>query len=324
MKHKQKENKGGIIIGWIAVVLLTIIACFWAFWGTIENFHEGWWYPNLFERVMVMFIQYLSFALVTIAIGLICVRWPKIGGTILLMLGLWFFWEFYVPRLGGMDLKSKLISLLIGGLPIIVGLLFLTGRPQPRKWACLTIVGFPLLTMLICAAEPVWRIAGRIDDGYRSYRIVQGNSVKLVWAPKGPGWVRKAANSCNWNEARKRCRHLSKDGKKLQNEPQNFWRLPTVDEAVRSMARHGENCGGRWDDEKHEALYNVKPDKESPLWDTNSGIIYWWTNTEIDDKRAYIIVYHGGVYSRKKKSRMGSLGFRAVKKPLTNQNFQTN
>ena len=29
------------IVGWIAVGLSTAVTCFWAFWGIIENFHEG-------------------------------------------------------------------------------------------------------------------------------------------------------------------------------------------------------------------------------------------------------------------------------------------
>jgi len=312
MRKKIKEKLKNLI-GWTAAILITIVACLWAFWGTIENFHEGWWYASLFERVLVMFIQYLSFSLVTIAIGLVCVRWPKVGGTILLVIGAWFFWEFYVPRLGGMDLKSMFISFLIGGMPTFVGILFLFGRPRPRKWAYLTVIGFPLLTMGICAVEPAWRISGRIDDGNREMRIVQGNGVKLLWAPAGPGWVRWINQSCNWGEAKRRCRYLSEDGKTLSDTPQNIWRLPTVEEAVWSMARHGKNCGGRWDAEKKRAIYDVKPDKESPLWDTKSGIIYWWTDTEVDGDHAYIIVYHGGVYSREKELRMGSQGFRAVR-----------
>ena len=47
-------------IGWLAVVLSTFIACFWAFWGIIENFHEGWFYESFFLNVGMMLVQYLS------------------------------------------------------------------------------------------------------------------------------------------------------------------------------------------------------------------------------------------------------------------------
>jgi hypothetical protein len=308
----MKEKIYQVIFGWLAVVFITIVACFWMFWGTIENFHEGWWMPSIWQKIALMFIQYLSFALVTVMIGLVCVSWPRVGGTILFIIGAWFFWEF-LPRFSVEDLKSTLISLLVGGLPAFVGLLFLFGRPRPRKWAYLTVVGFPLLTMVICAAEPVWRLSNRIDDCNRGIRLVEGNGVKLYWAPAGPGWAREVGQCCNWEEAKRKCRYLSSDGKTLVDTPQDIWRLPTVEEAVRSMSRHGKNCGGKWDADKEKAFYEIKPDKESPLWDTESGIIYWWTDTEVDDKHAYIIVYHGGVYSRGKKSQMGSQGFRAVK-----------
>ena len=52
---------------------------------------------------------------------------------------------------------------------------------------------------------------------------------------------------------------------------------------------------------------------EPPLWDPYSPIVYWWTSTEKDDRQAFIVVYHGGVYPRSKNIGMGSLGFRAVK-----------
>ena len=46
--------------GWIAVILSTTLACLWAFWGIIENFHEGWYYESLPRNLLLMFGQYLS------------------------------------------------------------------------------------------------------------------------------------------------------------------------------------------------------------------------------------------------------------------------
>ena len=78
--------------------------------------------------------------------------------------------------------------------------------------------------------------------------------------------------------------------------PQDIWRLPTVDEAVRSMMLHGENAGGVWDEEAETAIYEVTPDKETPLWELHSQIIYYWTadTATEDESKAYIIVYNGG------------------------------
>ena len=60
---------------------------------------------------------------------------------------------------------------------------------------------------------------------------------------------------------------------------------------------------------------DVTPDKESPLWDTFSGSIYYWTASTAGPDHAYAIVYHGGVDARRRDQRLGSLGFRAVREP---------
>jgi hypothetical protein len=61
------------------------------------------------------------------------------------------------------------------------------------------------------------------------------------------------------------------------------------------MARHGQNSEGRWDAGTGEATYVITPDRKSPLWNVYSQVIYWWTATEVDGERAYIIVYDGKV-----------------------------
>ncbi|MEE9371346.1 MAG: hypothetical protein V3W45_07760 [Sedimentisphaerales bacterium] len=313
MSSKAKKT-ARLITGWGAVILITVVACFWALWGTIENFHEGWYYPSLLKNLALMLVQYLGFSLITITIGIIAIRWPKIGGAIIITFSFLLSWlVLKINPLSQTNLRAMLSWFPLIGLPWVIAVLFLFGQPQPRKWAYITVAGLPLLTMLICAVEPIYRISGRIDDGIREERLVEGNGVKLLWAPAGPGWAISVGQSCSWEEACRRCRFLTKDGKTLAETPQNIWRLPTVDEAVRSMARHGRNSGGNWDPEKQQATYEIRPDKESPLWDTTSGIIYWWTASEVDEEHSFIIVYHGGVYPRKKQLRMGSLGFRAVK-----------
>ena len=145
-----------------------------------------------------------------------------------------------------------------------------------------------------------------------------GNGVELVWAPDGPGWPRQGSN---WYQAGRACQYLSGDGLSMAPAPQPVWRLPTVDEAVRSMARHGVNSAGVWDGEKAEAAYGTCPDKESPLWNIHSQVIYWWTATEVDEKRAYMIVYDGKVWPRSKEFRPAYLGFRCVKEPNKNLGY---
>jgi hypothetical protein len=116
-----------------------------------------------------------------------------------------------------------------------------------------------------------------------------------------------------WEEARRRCRHLTADGLSLAETPRDVWRRPTAEEAIRSMSRHGRNCGGSWDAARARATYDRTPDKESPLWDVHSPVIYWWTATEVNDREALIVVSDGKVWPRPKSAHWGYLGFRAVK-----------
>jgi hypothetical protein len=71
------------------------------------------------------------------------------------------------------------------------------------------------------------------------------------------------------------------------------------------MARHGVNAQGQWDSSLARARYSEQPDKESPLWNVHSPIIYWWTATEVDSGSAYIIVYDGKVWPKLKRQWMG-------------------
>jgi hypothetical protein len=290
------------IAGWLGVSLSTLITCFWAFWGIVENFHEGWYFESLLPNLGLMFVQYLSPMLLFMGVTLVSIFWPRFGGglhVVVALLALWFFQAF-----------SNAATFLII-LPFIgLGLLYWIGRLEPRKVAATVAVGFPLLTLVIAGIGPALRVSQRLDDGNLQARSVYGNGVELVWAPDGPGWPREGTD---WSEAQRACEHLSEDGLTIASTPQNIWRLPSVDEAVRSMARHGINSGGVWDVDAAEAVYKTTPDKESPLWNIHSQVIYWWTATEIDEEEAYIIVYDGKVWPRSKDFGPAYLGFRCVK-----------
>jgi hypothetical protein len=277
MKHVDRRQ----ITGWVAVGASTVITCFWGFWGIIENFHEGWYYESLLSNVGLMLVQYLS---------------PHV---ILALLAAWFFQAF----------TNTVMFLLIAPL-IGIGALYWFGRPQPRKIALSLVIGLPIMTLFVSGIEPGLRVSQRIYDGDLQARLVPGNGVNLIWAPDGPGWPRRGTN---WSEAQQACQYLDDDGLTLAAVPQHVWRLPTVDEAVRSMARRGQNSGGVWDAETAKATYKTTPDKESPLWNVYSQVIYWWTATEPDEEHAYIIVYDGKVWPRAKQFSAGYLGFRCVK-----------
>jgi hypothetical protein len=298
MRHLDRRQ----ITGWIAVGISTVITCFWAFWGIVENFHEGWYYESLLSNMGLMFVQYLSPMLIFMAVTLVSISWPRFGGglhVILALLAAWFFQAFTNTAM------FLLIAPLIG-----IGALYWFGRPQPRKIALSLVIGLPIMTLFVSGIEPGLRVSQRMYDGDLQARLVHGNGVNLIWAPDGPGWPRAGAN---WYEAQQACQYLGEDGLTLAPVPQHVWRLPTAAEAVRSMSRHGQNSGGVWDAETAEATYKTTPDKESPLWNVYSQVIYWWTATEPDEEHAYIIVYDGKVWSRAKQFSAGYLGFRCVK-----------
>jgi len=298
MKHFDKRQ----IIGWIAVGLSTVITCIWAFWGIIENFHEGWYYESLWSNLGLMFVQYLSPMLIFMGVTLISIHWPRHGGGLHVILALLAAWFFQAST----NTATFLVILPLVGMGVLYGF----GRPQPRKIAVALVIGLPILTLTIFGIEPALRVSRRLDDGNLQARSVQGNGVNLIWAPDGPGWPREGAD---WHSAQQVCQSLNEDGLTVAPEPQHIWRLPTVDEAVRSMARHGQNSGGVWDTETARATYKTTPDKESPLWNVHSQVIYWWTATEVDGERAYIIVYDGKVWPRAKEFGPAYLGFRCVK-----------
>jgi len=298
MKRFDKRQ----IAGWIAVSLSIIITCLWAFWGIIENFHEGWYYASWLSNIGLMFAQYLSPMLIFMGVTLISIYWPRFGGILHVILALFAVWFF--------DAFSNAATFLII-IPLIgLGALYWYGRPQPRKIAAALVIGLPMLTLIIAGIEPVIRVSQRLDDGNLQARLVTGNGVAFIWAPDGPGWPREGKD---WYEAQQVCQYLDEEGLIVASEPQNIWRLPTVEEAVRSMSRNGRNSNGTWDAENTRATYETTPDKESPLWNVHSQVIYWWTATEVDVDYAYMIVYDGKVWSRAKDFGPAYLGFRCVK-----------
>lgn len=314
--------KKAMVLGWIVVGISTIISSLWAFWGAFESFHEGWYFESLAPN-LILTVKYFALALVFIALSVIALRWPRAGGILYLLFGIGFCIWIYTTR------KEPNLSVILSWLPmtlppIFLGALFWKGRPAPVRLAYMITLLVPLVVAVGFSVEPVARIAGRIDDGNRGLRIIQGNGVNLIWAPEGPGWPRPDPNDKiwltqwrgpTWEEVQRTCRYLAADGKSIAATPQDIWRLPTVEEVVRSMTRHGTNCGGVWDPIIARPSYAIKPDKESPLWNPYSVIIYWWTSPEHDGRRAYSIDFNGNVYPRNKGSTLGSQGFRAVRDP---------
>ncbi len=300
MNEKKKR-----LAGWAGVAITLLISGFWAYWGAFENFHEGWYSDSLLENLLMFVLQYLIFAIVFMFLALFSIRWKKAGLILYILAGvacMWFFSGAVFSMLGLFIL-----------LPfIILALLYFFGEPTPKKWACRLVVAVPLTIILVISIHQGIKVSHRQNDGDFGMRIVEGNGITLAWAPRGPGWP---DTGTSWEEAQRICGYLSEDGTILMNEAQNIWRLPTAEEAVRSMMLHGKNSGGVWNREKASAVYRTAPDKETPLWDVHSKVIYYWTSetSKKDDRQAYMIVYNGGVFDRNKTGAQDYISFRAVK-----------
>jgi hypothetical protein len=289
--------------GWGAVLVSTSLAAFWAFWGAAETFHEGWYYRELWRNIGLSIVQYFPAMLISIGAGLLALWRPIAGVLVHVVSAAITFWLFRHMPVG--------MNFVVWPL-LVLAAAYGYGKPEPRQWARRILVAVPLITAVVAGAYPGLRVLTRTDDVDTSMRRIEGNGVELVWAPAGPGWD---ADGFDWFEAKRRCDHLTTDGRELAPSPQHVWRLPTVDEAVRSMVYRGQNAAGRWDPVAARAVYGVMPDKEAPLWNRYSQVIYWWTADETPDGRAYRVSYNGGVHAVSKQTRRGYFAARCVTAP---------
>ena len=140
----------------MAVVLTVSFASFWGFWGSIENFHEGWFYESFWMNLALAFLQYWIWSITFLGLGVVSLRWPKIGAAIF-VLG-----AILVPLFG---IRTS-AAIVIFAVPLaMMGVLWWFGQPSPKKWAYRTVIGIPLLVLVGFSVEPAIRVAGRYDDG---------------------------------------------------------------------------------------------------------------------------------------------------------------
>ena len=226
-----------------------------------------------------------------------------------------------------------------------------SGWQPPQKWLQRNLryvlgLGIPLLIGIGVVVYWTPILLARVDDGDRSARLIEGNGVTLVWAPEGPGWSHgsvKAGENPSWNDialygvaplglgkkpgyenrnataanmdSTCLCRYLGADGLTLMNTPQDIWRMPTVDDIVRSLVHHGENAGCEWDGTSGRADCAKRPDKETPLWAPNWSPIYYWAADEYNSTEAYYVSFNGRVDQQSKTWGNPRHGFRCVRDP---------
>ena len=111
------------VVGWMAVGISALLASLWPFWGATENFHEGWYHIGFWQNVGLMFIQYASPMLVFLILTSISLRFPLIGGGLLVVLG---------AGLGACFARGAGV-LLIGVPLVLLGVGYTYGRPTPLR-----------------------------------------------------------------------------------------------------------------------------------------------------------------------------------------------
>jgi hypothetical protein len=73
--------------------------------------------------------------LAAILLGLLGLRWPRLGGLAYLLLGGYFGRRYLFGRIGSMSGAGVLLALLMAGGCGLIGLLFWFGQPRPRRLA---------------------------------------------------------------------------------------------------------------------------------------------------------------------------------------------
>lgn len=324
-------------------------------------YHEGWW-GDWYVK-----LAYLIPGAACLALTLIAIRWPKIGGWLIIIIGgafTIFFMDIKVTD-GNLTVERDIAGFLVSGPLVLIGILFLAeSRNRKRRvtqgWLSNTKWWHRNFMMILAIAPPIFIffgfsiyylpiLLGRVDDGNREARLIEGYEVTLIWAPEGPGWNWKQefGGYPSWNKIAlfgippvgmddkpgygrefgknagaeemsqyNLCLYLSKDGLALMDEPQYIWRMPTVDEYLRSLTRHGENAGCQWNGDPHAQMQcDTLPDKETPLWAPDLAPIYYWASEEYNERDAYYVAYNGWVNTTSKSGGNPRHSFRCVQDP---------
>ncbi len=75
------------ILGWSGVAVTVLISGFWEYWGAFENFHEGWYSSSLLDNLLMFLLQYMSVAIAFTVLGLVAVRFKRLGLALHLLAG---------------------------------------------------------------------------------------------------------------------------------------------------------------------------------------------------------------------------------------------
>ncbi len=289
-------------MGWTAVVLSLAIAGLWAFWGTIENFHEGWYSPNVWQNLKLSLVQYLIWPLIFAGLASVGVLRPRLGAALFVAVGLaleMFLFHF----------RNAASLMLILGPCLVLALLFFWGRIAPAKPAVILLLAGPGVLMLGIGAPLLWKVTHRRTEFSDAPLAWPAQHPSLIWAPPGPGWPQKGGMTAG--EAEWTCDHLDETGRQVLPSPVHLWHLPAVQEAIAALAVHGSLAGCRYAGPNRFEPCDVTPDKEGPLWNVYSPVIYWWTSSYDPQGGDLRVSYNG--YVLPTGGRADYTAFRAVR-----------
>ena len=282
------EIKVKKIIAYTTLTISLLIISFWSYWGINEAFHEGWYHTSLWQNISLTFIQYLSIPIIFLAVSIIAMNYKKIGSGLFLTLGI-FVMFFFNSNAGRFLILIPLLLFAFG---------FYFGEFKHKKMINISFIVICLLIILSFGIPQLIKVENRFNDYNFETRTIIGNNIQLTWAPQGIGFPLEGTN---WQTAKDNCAKLEGD-----------WRLPTREEIVRSMTRNNNSVKGIINSEGRPE-YEIKPDKETPIWNPYSQIIYYWTSESKDEQRAYLVAYNGYILDRSKTSGANYQGYRCVK-----------
>jgi hypothetical protein len=293
-------KRSGAFCGIAAVALSTAISVFWTYWGTIENFHEGWYSRSLLGNIGLALVQYVGFPIVFMTLAALSIWKPKLGAAVFLAIGIGLNAFLFGFR------NAVGIVLFLVPCAILAALFWFASFRRPRAALAVSLLP-PLLLMLAIAVPLGWKVSHRLE--------LQGNealiSGGLMWAPPGPGWPERGMS---YQAAMERCAHLDASGREVVKERLGLWRLPTAEEAVAALNRGGSPAGCRFSGSEGFQRCDREPDKEAPLWDPHTMVIYWWTGSINESGKDMRVAYNGYVLPVSVKGAGGDyVGFRAVR-----------
>ncbi len=336
--------------GHLASLAMIAMVWLWAYWSAGEMYHEGWW-GSWTNRVV-----YLAPLAITLLPTLLAFRFPLAGGVVIAFVGIFAAFFFSGPAtilaVGIAALGAAFIAEGFMRRRRYGPRRPATGPWWRRQWRYILAIGGPILIFAGVSSVMLPVVLSRQDDGDRSVRRIEGNGVDLIWAPEGPGWNWRQSwgGFPSWHaialygvppigmddkpgyghledgeiayadqqdmQRNNLCRYLDEDGLVLSQTAQEIWRMPTTDELVRSLGRHGQNAGCHWQGELGRQVdCRIRPDKESPLWATDQPAIYYWTADEQSESRGYFVAFNGTVNASYKLGGNPRHSHRCVREP---------